>query len=182
MGQVTAVLCAAFDEPSDAQILAVREVVRGAGIELPDRPPHRPHFSMVAARVEQGAELDRLIAVASAVAATCAPFEVVLSEVGRFGRAGALWLGPSPSPALVHLHEQAVTAVLDAGFASAFGERSDPSGWIPHCTLTTRVPKPQLRAVQRTVADQYAPITARIDAIATILVGGRGDVGHAALG
>jgi hypothetical protein len=49
---------------------------------------------------------------------------------------------------------------------------------VPHCTLATRVAKPLLRELQDTVADGYEPIRATVDALAVILVGGRGDVVH----
>jgi hypothetical protein len=48
--------------------------------------------------------------------------------------------------------------------------------------LATRVPKPFLRRVQETVGAGYQPIEGHIDALATILVGGRGDVGYVQLG
>ena len=182
MGRVTAVLCAAFDPPTDAAVLAVRERVRAAGIDLPDRPPHRPHFSMAAARVEQGEELERLLGVAAEVAARHEPIPIVFSDVGRFGRAGALWLGPAPSQGLPALQRDAYRALTDAGWEPAFGERGAPGLWVAHCTLATRVPKPQLRTVQAAVAEGYQPIHGRIDAVATILVGGRGDVAHVRLG
>jgi 2'-5' RNA ligase len=189
MGTVTAVVCAAFDTATDEQIYAVRERVRAAGIELPDRPPHRPHFSLAAARVERGPELDRVLAVAAEVAAAHACVPIVLSEVGRFGRAGALWLGPGPSArstscrsasdrALPALQRDVYRALQHAGWPSAFGERSAPNLWVPHCTLATRVPKPRLREVQAAIADGYRPIRGTIDALATILVGGRGDLAH----
>jgi hypothetical protein len=43
------------------------------------------------------------------------------------------------------------------------------------------VPKPQLREVQAAVRAGYRAINGTVDALATILVGGRGDVGRAAL-
>lgn len=177
-------VCAAFDPATDDAIYGVRELVRAAGIELPYRPPHRPHFSLAAARVSRGAELDRVIAVADAIAGAHRPIDLVLSEVGRFGRAGVVWLGPGDSAALVALvalQRDVAAALSDAGWPAAFGERSDPGRWVPHCTLATRVPKPQLRDVQAAVRSQYRPIRGTVDALATILVGGRGDVGYASL-
>jgi hypothetical protein len=38
------------------------------------------------------------------------------------------------------------------------------------------VPKPQLRDVQTAITDGYQPIRGDVDALVTILVGGRGDV------
>lgn len=182
MGRVTAVVCAAFDEATDEAIYAVREKVREAGIALPPRPPHRPHFSLTAARVDKDGELDLVLAVAAEVAAAHEPVPLALHEVGRFGRAGALWLGPPRTPALWALQRDVYRALKRAGWEPAFGERSAPNLWVPHCTLATRVPKPQLRDVQAAILEQYQPITGTVDALATILVGGRGDVGLARLG
>lgn len=182
MASVTAVLCAAFDEATDAQLQAVRHALRDDGLVVADPPAHRPHMSMVATRVERGAELDSVLQVAAEVARHHRPFDVVLSEVGRFDRAGALWLGPRTCPELDALHQHCTTAVADAGWTSAFGERSEPGAWVAHCTLATRVPTAELHRVQQDLAERYRPITARVDAIATILVGGRGDAGYARLG
>jgi 2'-5' RNA ligase len=181
-GRVTAVVCAAFDPALEAAILAVRERVRAAGVPLPDRPPHRPHFSLAAARVEPGAELKRVLAVARLVAATHSPVPIVLSEVGRFGRAGALWLGPAPNRGLPALQRDVYRALKRAGWESAFGERSAPNLWVAHCTLATRVAKPLLRDVQAAVAADFRPLRGEVDALATILVGGRGDTDHVRLG
>lgn len=182
MGRVTAVVCAAFDAALDAEILAVRERVRAAGIALPDRPPHRPHFSLAAARVERGEELDRVLGVAREVATAHPAVPIALSEVGRFGRAGALWLGPAPNRGLPLLQRDVYRALKRAGWESAFGDRSAPALWVAHCTLAVRVAKPLLRAVQAELAESYTPLRGSVEALATILVGGRGDVGHAVLG
>lgn len=173
---VTAVICAAFDQATDAAVYAVRDVVRSAGVALPERPPHRPHFSLTAARVRRGAELDAVVQVTREIAGRHVPIAVPFDEVGRFGRAGVVWLGPAtPPPALRGLQRDAHIALQAAGWPPAFGERSAPAQWVAHCTLATRVPKPQLRVVQATVRGSYRPIDARIEALAVILVGGRGD-------
>jgi 2'-5' RNA ligase len=181
VGRVTAVVCAAFDPATDDAILAVRDRVRALGVPLPDRPPHRPHFSLAAARVEHGAELDRLLEIAREVAARHRPVPVALSEVGRFGRASALWLGPAANRGLPDLQRDVYRSLKHAGWPPAFGERSAPRLWIAHCTLATRVAKPLLRELQDAISATYEPITGTVDALATILVGGRGDVEHARL-
>jgi len=180
VGSVTAVVCAAFDAATDEAIYAVREHVREAGIALPQRPPHRPHFSLSAAGVPSE-ELDAVLAVAASVAARHDPIVVRLTEVGRFGRAGVVWLGPARNPALTDLQRD-VHDALRAQWPPAFGERSAPRNWVAHCSLATRVSTPKLRDVQAALAGVYEPITGSIDALATILVGGRGDVGHVRLG
>ncbi|HJQ44065.1 MAG TPA: 2'-5' RNA ligase family protein [Jatrophihabitantaceae bacterium] len=181
MGRVTAVVCAAFDPQTDAAILDVRSRVRSAGITLPDQPPHRPHFSLTAARIERDS-LDAVLAMAGEVAARHEPVPIVFTEVGRFGRAGALWLGPAPNRGLPALQKDVYRTLKRAGFEPAFGEQTAPNLWVAHCTLATRVPKPQLRDVQATVAERFDPIRGTVDALATILVGGRGDVAHVRLG
>jgi 2'-5' RNA ligase len=183
-GKVTVVVCAAFDEATDDAIYATRERVRAAGIPLPDRPPHRPHFSLSAARVERGespSELDRVLELAGELAAAHPPVPIILTEVGRFGRAGALWLGPAPTRELAALQRDVYRALKHAGWPPAFGERSAPRLWVPHCTLATRVAKPLLREVQAALAEGYEPIRGSVAALATILVGGRGDLALAAL-
>lgn len=173
---VTAVVCAAFDPAVDGAVFALRDVVRDAGIALPPRPPHRPHISLSAARVPKE-EVDRVVAVAADVAARHEPVPVILTEVGRFGRAGALWLGPAPNRGLPALHKD-VFRSLKRIWPPAWGERSAPNLWVPHLTLATRVAKPLLRDVQQTLEQDYRPIRGTIDALAVILVGGRGDVAH----
>ena len=175
---VTAVVCTAFDAATDAAVYAVRELLRAGGVPLPDRPPHRPHFSLAAARVAPGEELERVCHVAASVAARHVPLPLALTEVGRFGRAGALWLGPAPSRGLPALQRDVYRSLKHAGWPSAFGERSAPNLWVPHCTLATRIAKPRLRELQDLVAARYKPIRATVDALAVILVGGRGDVVH----
>ena len=179
MGTVTAVVCTAFDPATDEQIYRVREQVRTAGVLLPERPPHRPHFSLAAARVTRDGGVDRVVEVAARLAAGHAPLDVRLDEVGRFGRAGVVWLGPSRrSPQVATLQQEVDAALRAEGWPRAFGERSDPAQWVAHCTLATRLPKPRLREVQAALRAGYRPILARVDALAVILVGGRGDIAH----
>ena len=175
---MTAVVCTAFDATTDEAVYAVRGWLREAGVPLPPRPPHRPHFTLAAARVPRGPELERVGDVAAEVAARHAPISLALPEVGRFGRAGTLWLGPAPDGRLAALQLDVHASLERAGWPSAFGERSTPAAWVPHCTLATRVAKPELRRLQDLVAARYRPIDATVDALAVILVGGRGDVRH----
>jgi 2'-5' RNA ligase len=175
-GTVTAVVCAAFDAAIDDAVYALRDVVRDAGVPLPPRPPHRPHFSLSAARVPKD-ELERVVELAAEVAARREPVPIALTEVGRFGRAGALWLGPAPNRGLPALHSD-VYRSLKRLWPPAWGERSAPNLWVPHLTLATRVAKPLLRDVQQAVEQTYEPIRGTVDALAVILVGGRGDVAH----
>ena len=55
----------------------------------------------------------------------------------------------------------------------AFGAQSDPADWVPHCTLASRARR---GTVARFVRRPFSPFPATVDALAVILVGGRGDV------
>lgn len=171
---VTAVVCCAFDPATDEAILAVRERVREY-VRLPDRPPHRPHFTLAAARVPDPSEV---VDLAGEIARRHAPVPVRLGEVGRFGRAGVIWLGPGRVRALTALQEDTDATLRAAGHGNPFIERD----WVPHCTLATRVPKPLLREIQETVAAGYEPISGTVEALSVILVGGSGDVDLVPLG
>jgi 2'-5' RNA ligase len=123
--------------------------------------------------------VDAVVSVAAEVARAHAPMPVPFDQVGRFGRAGALWLGPTTLPRdVARLQRDADAALVAAGWDRAFGQHSEPAQWVAHCTLATRIAKPELRAVQQQVQRGYRPFTARIDALAVILVGGRGDIAH----
>lgn len=103
---------------------------------------HRPHLSLaVADRLEPAAvagALDDLPA--------CPPVPVSLDYVGQFvGR--VLWLGPVPTPALV-AHHAAVYARL-AGAGIETDEHYRPGAWVPHCTVSMRVPRPLIAEAVR---------------------------------
>jgi 2'-5' RNA ligase len=178
---ITAVVCAAFDAATDEAVLAARATVRATGVQMAARPAHRPHFTLGAVRVER-AELPRVLDVAAQVAARHRPLAITLAEVGRFDGSGVIWLGPGLSVELDELQRDVDGALQHAGWPRAFGEHSHPAQWVAHCTLAVHVPQPRLLAGQAAVGASYRPIDARIDGLASILVGGRGDVGYASLG
>jgi len=178
---ITAVVSAAFDAATDEAVLAAREIVRTTDVRRPARPAHRPHLTLGAARIEPD-DLPEVVDVAAEVAARHPPFRVSLAEVGVFASSGVVWLGPAPSAELPLLQRDVDAALPAAGWPRAFGEQSAPEHWVAHCTLAVRIPEPQLRTVQAAVRAQHHPVRGRIDALATILVGGRGDEGYAPLG
>ncbi|MDT4939661.1 MAG: hypothetical protein QOG80_3332 [Pseudonocardiales bacterium] len=180
MSQVTAVVCAAFDSATDAEVLAIRARVRALGVALPEAPAHRPHVSLSAARLEFD-DVPRLLDAVGAIAARCEPIPIRLSEVGSFARSGVLWLGPVPNRALPALQRDVYRTLKRSGWEPAFGAQTTPLRWVAHCTLATRVPGPLLRSVRETLLDETTVIVGSLVGLATILVGGRGDVGYAEL-
>ena len=171
-----AALCAAFDERSDTALGGVRERVRALGGNAPADPAHRPHLTLSAAAVD-GDGLDAVVALAAATARRHRPIPLVLDKVGTFARGRIVWLGPSSSDELRAMQADVHDTLIAAGYPNAFGDHSAPRNWVPHCTLTLRAPRgfaDRLRA-------EFDPIPVTVDAIATLLVGGRGDVAVAPL-
>ena len=171
---VTAVVCAAFDARADQAVADVRASLRALGAHAPRDPAHRPHLTLAAARVhDAGVVAD----IAARLATRHQPIRLTLARVEMFPHGRAAWLGPSPSAALAALQRDTHLAMTHAGLAPAFGERSDPDRWVAHCTLSTRVDRSVVTALRRL----YQPIDVTVDALATLVVGGRGDVGYTKL-
>jgi 2'-5' RNA ligase len=177
---VTAVACAAFDEATDAEVLAILDAARAEGVRVAQTPAHRPHITLTAARMPAD-ELPRFADVVADLAATFDVFRIRLNEVGTFARSGVLWLGPERDRALPDLQRAVYKTLKRSGFSSAFAE-SAPFRWVPHVTLATRVPRPLLRSVRESLLDEVTVIEGNVVGFATILVGGRGDVAYAPLG
>ncbi|WP_433268778.1 2'-5' RNA ligase family protein [Micromonospora vinacea] len=103
---------------------------------------HRPHVSlMVAPRFdrEQVAEALQGMVVA-------APLRLDFQHAGQFvGR--VLWLGPAPTPELLAHHRLVHDRLAAAGIPLA--EHYQPGRWVPHCTLSMRVPNSLMAAAVR---------------------------------
>ena len=98
---------------------------------------HRPHLSLAAART-----LDPH-AVAEALDGVAVGRDLTLSVdfVGQFvGR--VLWLGVTVTEELL-AHHRLVHERLAAGGVEVW-EHYRPGRWVPHCTVSLRVPNPQM--------------------------------------
>ena len=178
-GTVTAVVCAAFDDAANKRIEAVRQLAGELGVRVAQQPAHRPHLTLTAARLPSG-ELPALLELVAVMAERHGPLPLRMGEVGQFARSGVLWLGPERGKQLPDFQRDIYRSLKHAGYPSVFAE-SAPYRWVPHCTLATRVPRPLLRSAREQLIDQVPPFDATVTALATIVVGGRGDVGYAPL-
>ena len=164
-------ICAAFDSDGDAAIAAVQDRLRELGVRVPKQPAHRLHITLAAVE----AEPDDVAPVTARLARNHAPFEITLDRVGTFARGTILWLGPSHDEALYALQRATVDAV--GNYPAAFGEQTHPRQWVPHCTLARRT---RARNADQ-LRSEYESVTVGVDALATIVVGGRGDAALAPL-
>jgi 2'-5' RNA ligase superfamily len=133
---VVAALECYFDVTATRRIRTVWDALEEAGVpslrQLSDRR-HRPHLSLAVAD-----SLDP-VAVAEALdgMTVAPPLTIELQYVGTFvGR--VLWLGPAPTAELL-AHHAAVCDRLAVGGVEV-SELYRPGVWVPHCTLSMRVP------------------------------------------
>jgi 2'-5' RNA ligase len=119
---------------------------------------HQPHLSLAVA--------DRL--EPEPVAAALDGWSVIptvrlsLDFVGQFvGR--VLWLGPAPSTALLEHQAQAYARLRSAGIG--VWDEYRPDRWVPHVTLSLRVPNPLMgMAIRRCL--EVVPVEATVVAAA----------------
>ncbi|TDC71888.1 2'-5' RNA ligase family protein, partial [Micromonospora sp. KC606] len=119
---------------------------------------HRPHVSLaVAPRFdpERVAEALRGMVVA-------APLRLDFQHAGQFvGR--VLWLGVTPTAELLAHHAQVHERLTRAGIA--LSEQYLPGRWVPHCTLSMRVPNTLMTAAVRRCLEML-PLAATVTAAA----------------
>lgn len=171
----TAVVCAAFDAVGDAAIAGVQDRLRALGVRVPREPAHRAHLTLAAAVTDAGGISD-VAAVAAEVAARQPAFSLALTTIGTFARGATVWLGPPRADAALADLQRAVHDAMTS-WPPAFGNQTDPRQWVPHCTLARRA----ARDTARRLRADFVPIEVRVTALATLLVGGRGDVDLAQL-
>jgi 2'-5' RNA ligase len=164
----TVVVCAAFDPATDAAIERLRDRIAAAGHRV--RRAHRPHLTLSAARVD---DIEPVVRLAESIAAAHPPISITMAGVRSFA-SGVLFVAPENSTALRELQCDAYET-MSAHWPPAFGPQSEPQEWVPHCTLATRLAGPVRSALQQLA---FEPFPATVEALAVILVGGRGDVAH----
>ena len=121
---------------------------------------HRPHLSLV------GAELLDPVAVAAALAGLPAapPVALTFQYAGQFvGR--VLFLGPAPSLPLLTHHAEVWRRLSAAGLD--LSPLYAPGAWVPHTTLSMRVPRLALTEATRRCLE-FLPIDATITGAAVV--------------
>lgn len=157
-----------------------------AGLPVASPPRHRPHLTLAATRLTED-ELPKLVAVVDATAFTLGAVDLRLDHLGIFPSGGVLWLGPRPDPLLTDLQARVDAALADSGWRRAFEDHHHPDHWVAHVTLATRLGPDDLgraaRLAAAAVRDTAGPdLTARLDRLAVILVGGSTEVAAFDLG
>jgi 2'-5' RNA ligase len=113
-----------WDAMEAADVPSLRDLTHGR---------HRPHISLAAAPLFDPVRVTEALRGLR----VAAPIELSLDFVGLF-RGRVLWLGPAPTAPLI-AHQAVVLARLDAAAVTVFDEYR-PGAWVPHCTVSMRVP------------------------------------------
>jgi 2'-5' RNA ligase len=98
-------------------------------------PPANFHVTLAFLGMQPAAVIPDLSALAGRL--RLEPCRVVMDQVGRFSRAGVMWLGASALPDPLRRFQQ---DLLDALQAAGVGH--DPKPWTFHLTLYRRLRKP----------------------------------------
>jgi hypothetical protein len=135
-----------FDPVTDRRIRTLWDALEDDGIPsmrglLDGR--HRPHLSLVVAdEIDPAAAAAVLHGFAVVPAALRLSFRFAGCFVGR-----VLWLGPAPDAALIGHHAEVWRRLGAAGLA--LSPLYAPGSWVPHTTVSMRVPRPMLTAAIR---------------------------------
>ncbi|MBF9127533.1 2'-5' RNA ligase family protein [Plantactinospora sp. S1510] len=121
---------------------------------------HRPHVSLaVAPRLDP-----EQVAGALAGTVVAAPLRLSFQYAGQFvGR--VVWLGPTPTAELLTHQETVHTRLVQAGVPVS--EHYRPGRWVPHCTLSMRVPNAAMAAAVRRCLE-VLPIEATVVGAAVV--------------
>ena len=152
-----------FDPHADRRIRALWDALEAAGVpslrDLTHRS-HRPHLSLVVAdSLDPAAAADALKGL-PAVPPLTLSFQYVGQFVGR-----VLFLGPAPNAELL-AHQAEVWRRLDAA-GQPMLDLYAPGSWVPHATVSMRVPRPVLSQAIRACLE-VLPIEARLTAAAVV--------------
>jgi hypothetical protein len=152
-----------FDPPAERRVRALWDALEAAGVpSLRDHThgKHRPHLSLAVAEALDAATVRHALDGMR----IAPPLTLSLQCVGQFvGR--VLWLGPAPTVDLL-VHQSAVWDRLRSA-GVALSELYAPGAWVPHCTLSMRVPRPVIAEAVR-AGLEVVPIAARLTGAAVV--------------
>ena len=132
-----------FDSETDARIQTMMSRIRHS-IGITESSDSFPHVSLIPTALE---DRDGVIARLSERFASHPAIEIVFSHIGYFP-GGVLFLGVTPTEALITLHQQVYSASAP-GPQTPWIDLYRPGRWIPHCTVAMEMPNESLeRAVK----------------------------------
>lgn len=148
-----------FDAAADAAVRRMWAALADAGASRSMLAPGiRPHLSLALGEPDEDA--------VAAIAAATAPFDVALSHVGVFADTGVVFLGVTPTAALLDLHRR-VAAVVPAG-NDPIGAWYRPDRWVPHVTLAFGLSREGIGAALDGLGAPPGPLVGRAGSLAIV--------------
>jgi 2'-5' RNA ligase len=146
-----------LDERSSRRIRVLWDQLEEMGVQslrTPHNGRHRPHVTLTVAR-----QLDpETVAETLAGLRVAEPLRINFQYTGVFvGR--VLFLGPAPTPELIG-HQARVHGLLEAAGIESLPLYA-PGEWVPHSTVSMRVPRPLLTEALRRCLESL-PIEATV--------------------
>ena len=134
-----------FDHVAERRMRVLWDALEGDGIPslrgLLDGK-HRPHLSLVGANALDPSVVREALDGFDVVPPLTVSFQFAGVFVGR-----VLWLGPTPSVALLGHQAEVWRRLTAAGIA--LSPLYAPGAWVPHATVSMRVPRPVLTEALR---------------------------------
>jgi 2'-5' RNA ligase superfamily len=154
---VVAALELYLDQVADRRIRALWDALEAAGVQslrtlLDGR--HRPHLSLAVADALDPAAVRSALGDLDPAPPLAMSFQFTGWFVGR-----VLWLGPAPTIPLLAHQAEVWRRLSIAGIA--LSALYAPGAWVPHCTLSMRVPRPLVTEAARACLE-VLPIEATV--------------------
>jgi len=149
-----------FDSETDRRVRPQMQRIRQI-LDSPGKTDGFPHISLVPSKAD---DCDDVIQRVHSALVGHPSLEVRFSYLGYFG-SGVVFLGATPTAALLTLHRQVFEASRP-GEDAPWIEYYRPDRWVPHCTLAMEISKIMLGGILDQISGMVvSPIHARCVAI-----------------
>lgn len=153
-----------FDQEAETRILGAWTALADAGVSRSMlQPGVRPHLSL---SVGTDFDRDRLLGDLPRLASEAPAFRVGLPNLGVFADTGSVYLGVTPTAALLDLHRRVDRAC--AGAALSLHDWYRPDGWVPHVSVALGLDPDGLAEAVRLLSGLELKIVARAEVLALV--------------
>ncbi|XP_042499335.1 uncharacterized protein LOC122077448 [Macadamia integrifolia] len=115
----------------------------------------RPHITLLSSPLLDAPKLESIV---RNFASKQEPLSLSFSTIGSFPNGGSvLFLGPTPSLALLQFHSQLCDALRRENVE--IGEEYCPDSWVPYCSVAQEVPKNRMAEAFSVLRDLKLPVT-----------------------
>lgn len=153
-----------FDTELEVRLRAVWQRLRDAGIDSPLYDGrYRPHVTLgIWESARSQAFEDRV----ASLGRTTLRFDIHFAAIGMFPDAGALFLQPVVTPALLDLHHRTHASARDLGVPAT--PYYEPGAWMPHATVAAMLTHAQLLRACAALLGEPLPLAGEVAALGVV--------------